>query len=138
MATLEMPEKLMFLFDRQSRYKVAYGGRGSSKSWSFGRALIILAVSRKVRILCARQVQASIKDSVYKLLCDTIDALGLTSLFHITRDSIRCCNGSEFFFKGIQNNVNEIKSMDNSNLQSDIRFFRGKICGAMHLCSLRN
>lgn len=112
MATLEMPEKLMFLLDRQSRYKVAYGGRGSSKSWSFGRALIILAVSRKVRILCARQVQASIKDSVYKLLCDTIDALGLTSLFHITRDSIRCCNGSEFFFKGIQNNVNEIKSME--------------------------
>lgn len=112
MATLEMPEKLMFLFDRQSRYKVAYGGRGSSKSWSFGRALIILAVSKKVRILCARQVQASIKDSVYKLLCDTIDALGLTSLFHITRDSIRCCNGSEFFFKGIQNNVNEIKSME--------------------------
>lgn len=112
MATLEMPEKLMFLLDRQSRYKVAYGGRGSSKSWSFGRALIILAVSRKVRILCARQVQASIKDSVYKLLCDTIDNLGLTSLFHITRDSIRCCNGSEFFFKGIQNNVNEIKSME--------------------------
>lgn len=112
MAILEIPEKLMFLLDRQSRYKVAYGGRGSSKSWSFGRALIILAVSRKVRILCARQIQASIKDSVYKLLCDTIDALGLTSLFHITRDSIRCCNGSEFFFKGIQNNVNEIKSME--------------------------
>lgn len=112
MATLEMPEKLMFLLDKQERYKVAYGGRGSSKSWSFGRALIILAVSRKVRILCARQVQASIKDSVYKLLCDSIDALGLTAFFHITRDSIRCCNGSEFFFKGIQNNVNEIKSME--------------------------
>lgn len=112
MATLEIPEKLLFLLNEKKRYKVAYGGRGSSKSWSFGRALICLAVSRKVRILCARQVQASIKDSVYKLLCDNIDALGLSKFFYITRDTIRCVNGSEFFFKGIQNNVNEIKSME--------------------------
>ena len=109
---LEIPEKLLFLLQEKARYKTAYGGRGSSKSWSFGRALILLAVSRKIRILCARQIQASIKDSVHKLLCDSIDALGLTRFFVITRDSIRCINGSEFFFKGIQNNVNEIKSME--------------------------
>lgn len=109
---LEIPEKLLFLLQEKARYKAAYGGRGSSKSWSFGRALILLAVSRKIRILCARQIQASIKDSVHKLLCDSIDALGLTRFFVITRDSIRCINGSEFFFKGIQNNVNEIKSME--------------------------
>jgi phage terminase large subunit len=57
-------------------------------------------------------LQTSIKDSVHKLLCDRITALGLLPYFYITRDSIKCNNGSEFIFKGIQNNVMEIKSME--------------------------
>lgn len=112
MANLEIPEKLLFLVNTKSRYKVAYGGRGSSKSWSFAGALIVLALQSKIRVLCARQLQTSIKDSVHKLLCDTISRMGLSAYFTITRDSIKAYNGSEFFFKGIQNNVNEIKSME--------------------------
>ncbi|MEY4074744.1 MAG: hypothetical protein RJA29_2101, partial [Pseudomonadota bacterium] len=69
MQTVEFPEKLQFLFE-PARYKVAYGGRGSGKSWGFARALIILAGMRRMRILCAREVQKSIKDSVHKLLSD--------------------------------------------------------------------
>ena len=68
---VEIPEKLWFLFEPH-RYKVARGGRGSGKSWSFARALLVLGLAKKERILCAREIQNSIKDSVHKLLADQI------------------------------------------------------------------
>ena len=108
----ELPEKLLFLISEKKRYKVAYGGRGSGKSWSVARCLILLAMKSKVRILCTRQLQTSIKDSVHKLLFDSIDDLKLSPFFDITRDAIRCHNGSEFIFKGLQNQTNEIKSIE--------------------------
>ena len=109
---MTMPEKMLFLLQQKSRYKVAYGGRGSGKSYGFADSAIIRALENKIRILCARQLQNSIKDSVHKLLSDRIATLGLSNYFEITRESIRCKNGSEFLFKGIQNNVQEIKSME--------------------------
>lgn len=111
----ELPENLVYFLTDKARYKVAYGGRGSGKSWTVARCLILLAMQSKVRILCTRQLQTSIKDSVHKLLSDSIDLLGLTPFFDITRDAIRCQNGSEFIFKGIQNNINEIKSIEGIN-----------------------
>lgn len=115
MTNIELPEKLLFLVSDKTRYKVAYGGRGSGKSWAAARCLIALAVKSKIRVLCTRQLQTSIANSVHKLLSDTIQELGLSDSFEITRDQIRCINGSEFFFKGIQNNVNEIKSIEGIN-----------------------
>ena len=109
---LEIPEKLLFFITEKKRYKVAYGGRGSSKSWSIGRSLIAKSMESKIRVLCTRQLQTSIANSVHKLLCDTIDNLGVNDYFEITQSTIRCKNGSEFFFKGIQNNINEIKSIE--------------------------
>lgn len=108
----ELPEKLLFLLTKNARYKVAYGGRGSGKSWTVARCLLLFALKSKIRILCTRQLQTSIKDSVHKLLCDSIEALGFSNYFEITRDSIRCYNGSEFIFKGLQNQTNEIKSIE--------------------------
>lgn len=110
--TIPFIDKLQFLITEKHRYKVAYGGRGSGKSVGFADACLIKALSKKTRILCTRQLQTSIKDSVHKLLCDRIDKLGLSDYFEITRETIRCTNGSEFIFKGIQNNVMEIKSME--------------------------
>ena len=72
-----MPAKLAFLF-KPSRYKVARGGRGSGKSWGFARALLIHAYQKPVRILCAREVQKSIRQSVHQLLCDHIESMGLS------------------------------------------------------------
>lgn len=95
-----------------SRYKVFYGGRGGAKSWGFARALVALSLQRKLRILCAREFQVSIADSVHRLLCDQIAALGLTSLFTITRAQITSAAGSEFLFKGIHHNAQEIKSLE--------------------------
>lgn len=108
----ELPEKLLYFISEKKRYKVAYGGRGSGKSWTAARCLILFAIQRKIRVLCTRQLQTSIKDSVHKLLCDSIYSLELESFFDITRDSIRCHNGSEFIFKGLQNQTNEIKSIE--------------------------
>lgn len=108
----ELPEKLVYFLSEKSRYKVAYGGRGSGKSWTVARCLILLSLKSKIRVLCTRQLQTSIRDSVHKLLSDSISLLKLDASFDITRDSIRCHNGSEFIFKGIQNNVNEIKSIE--------------------------
>ena len=88
------------------------GGRGRAASWTFARALLIRAASRKTRILCTREIQNSIKDSVYRLLCDQIEAMGLSDQFEIKADMILSKCGSDFFFKGLSRNITEIKSIE--------------------------
>jgi phage terminase large subunit len=107
----EFPEKLACLFE-PSRYKVLYGGRGGAKSWGIARALLILGAKSPLRILCAREFQTSIKDSVHKLLCDQIEALGLLGFYEITQATIRGKNGTEFAFAGLRNNISNIKSFE--------------------------
>jgi len=96
----QFPEKLQFLF-RKYRYKVAYGGRGSAKSWSFARALLITGAAKQLRILCAREVQKSIKNSVHTLLADQIQALGLGGFYEVLETEIRGRNGTTFAFAGL-------------------------------------
>ncbi len=108
---VQFPAKLAFLFE-PCRYKVCYGGRGGAKSWGIARALLILGAKSPLRILCAREFQTSIKDSVHKLLCDQIDSMGLTGFYEITDKSIRGKNGTEFFFVGLRNNVTNVKSIE--------------------------
>lgn len=112
---IQLPSKCLFLLNKKSRYKVLFGGRGSSKSYSIARALIILSLANRIRVLCARQIQNSIKDSVKKLLEDSIEALGLSGYFVSYKDVIRSANGSEFIFKGLQTNISEIKSLQGVN-----------------------
>lgn len=95
-----------------ARYKIYYGGRGSAKSWTFAALLIARAYSQKTRILCTREYQNSIEDSVYKLLSDTILRFGLTGYFKETRASIIGLNGSEFLFEGLHQNTNSIRSLE--------------------------
>lgn len=95
-----------------ARYKVFYGGRGGAKSWEIARALILMASSKKIRVLCAREVQNTIKDSVHKLLKDQIESLGLLPWFTITDTSIRSSVGSEFIFKGLRHDVQGVKSTE--------------------------
>ena len=108
----DFPEKLDFLFEPQ-RYKVCHGGRGSGKSWGFARALLIRAMQQKTRILCTREFQKSIKDSVHRLLGDQIEALGLGAYFEVLQAEIRGKNGSQFLFAGLANTTVEgIKSFE--------------------------
>lgn len=110
------PKKTQELFRSDKRYIILYGGRGSSKSWTVAAYLILKAIERKRRILCVREIQTSIADSVHKLLSDTIERLGLQKYFKIQQRSIVCVNGSEFIFKGLWNNSNDIKSTEGIDL----------------------
>ena len=108
----DFPEKLEFLF-HPSRYKVAHGGRGGAKSWGFARALLIEGWRTKSRILCAREIQKSIKDSVHRLLADQTQIMGLGRYYEVLQNSIRGMNGTEFLFTGLSNQTAEsIKSYE--------------------------
>jgi phage terminase large subunit len=110
---LEWPEPFdPLLYDFTSSYIVFYGGRGGMKSWQIARALAIRSLQKKERILCTREFQSTIADSVYRVIQDQIEALGLTKYFTFTQGSIKSINGSEFLFKGLHHNVMEIKSTE--------------------------
>lgn len=109
---VEFPAKLDFLLGKRARFKVALGGRSAARSWSFCRALLIRAVTEpRFRVLCAREVQSSIRESVHQLLRDQIELMGLSSLFHIVENEIRGPNGSLFMFKGLSD-PEALKSME--------------------------
>jgi phage terminase large subunit len=108
---IEFPEKLEALF-QPSRYKALYGGRGGAKSWGIARALLIKGVNKPLRILCAREVQKSIKDSVHKLLLDQISAMNLGGRYEIQQATIKGTNGTEFFFEGLRHNASQLKSYE--------------------------
>ncbi|WP_315538634.1 PBSX family phage terminase large subunit [Eikenella corrodens] len=97
---------------RKARYKVLYGGRGSGKSYFL--AELAVEVSRRIGtvILCAREFQGSLDDSVYQLLIETIDRLGYADEFDILKSTItHKGTGAKFVFYGIKNNVTKIKSI---------------------------
>lgn len=109
--TIEFPDKLQCLF-QPKRYKVLYGGRGGAKSWGIARALLLQGYEKPLRVLCARELQASIGDSVHKLLSDQIEALGLQGFYKIEKATISGVNGTVFSFEGIRHNTNKIKSYE--------------------------
>jgi len=112
-AKARFPAKLKCLFEpANARYRVLYGGRGGSKSWNIARALLLKGCEQTIRVLCAREFQTSIKDSVHKLLCDQIYNLGIEAHYEITDRSIRGINGTEFIFVGVKNNTNNVKSIE--------------------------
>lgn len=111
----DFPEKLQCLFESK-RYKVLYGGRGGAKSWGVARALLILGASKPLRVLCAREFQKSMSDSVHKLLSDQVTALGLQSFYEVQQTVIKGKNGTEFTFHGLKHNVANIKSVEGTDI----------------------
>lgn len=111
MTEAAFPEKLNVLFEPH-RYKVLWGGRGAGRSWGVARALLIIGAQRPIRVLCAREFQKSIEDSVHTLLSDQIVDLGLESLYRVEKQGIYGVNGTSFSFEGIKNNPGKIKSYE--------------------------
>lgn len=108
---VQLPSAFRDLFT-PSRYKAFYGGRGGAKSHSFATALLLTGAARPLRVLCAREIQKSIKDSVKRLLDDKIAACGLGGFYQSTETEIRGPNGSLFVFAGLRTNPDSIKSME--------------------------
>ncbi len=98
--------------ETRTRYHSYRGGRGGAKSWAIARKLATLGATQRLRILCTRELQSSIKDSVHRLLSDQIDKIGFGNDYKIYRDTIVSNIGTEFIFKGLKHNVQEIKSLE--------------------------
>lgn len=108
---IQFTENVQFLFEPH-RYKGLYGGRGGKKSWDISRALLIMGAKSPERILCTREFQTSINDSVHKLLSDQIVSLGLHNFYQVLQTSIRGRNGTEIAFAGLRHNINNLKSFE--------------------------
>lgn len=111
---LKIPAKLTPLFDRKKRYRfyIMHGGRGGGKSTTVAQAALMHGMAKKHRFLCTREYQVSIRDSIHKLLSDTIDELGLNWFYRVTENAIYGVNGTEFIFKGLHHNIGNIKSIE--------------------------
>lgn len=110
-STFDLPIKFHSLF-RPSRYKAWWGGRGGAKSHSFAKALLIKGRQKTLRILCTREVQNSIKDSVKRLLDDEIKKSNLVDFYTSTETEIRGKNGTLFLFAGLRYDANAIRSLE--------------------------
>lgn len=114
---IQLPDKLVPLLFTPARYKVTYGGRGSAKSWGYARGILARCMEKKTRVLCTREVQRSIKDSVHRLLSDQIELLGLGSKFEVLQTEIRGPHGSQILFAGLANTTAEsIKSFEGCDI----------------------
>lgn len=98
---------------QRSRIRVLYGGRSSSKSWDAAGMVTYMASKARMRVLCTRQFQNKIEESVYTLLKIQIERLGLQDKFEILNNKITCLEtGSEFMFYGLWRSIDEIKSLE--------------------------
>ena len=111
--TIKIAEKFRPLLTEHYRYKLYYGGRAGGKSYAFADCLLLLARQKKLFIACVREVQNSIKDSVYKLLKDRADAYNFDDFIFYEDRIENIVTGSKFVFKGLKDqNKQNIKSLE--------------------------
>ena len=111
--TIKIAEKFRPLLTEHYRYKLYYGGRAGGKSYAFADCLLLLARQKKLFIACVREVQNSIKDSVYKLLKDRADAYNFDDFVFYEDRIENIVTGSKFVFKGLKDqNKQNIKSLE--------------------------
>lgn len=111
LSRITVPPAFGFL-NESARYIVSYGGRGSGKSWSICRRLLREAYHMPIRVLCAREIQLSIEESVHHLIASQIDELGLSDHFEVLDKRISSRAGASFVFAGLRSNVSKLMSME--------------------------
>lgn len=120
MQAIQVSDKFKPLYlhaEMRKLFYVFHGGRGGGKSWEIADFLLIVGTTAKHRILCCREVQKSIRQSVHKLLSDRINAMGLSSFYEILDTEIRGKNGTEFSFAGLLNHtVDSVKSFEGATI----------------------
>ena len=109
---IQVPVEYKELYNPAWRILVYHGGRFSLKSYNVALSQLIRGRQRRMRFLCTREIQNTIKDSVHKLLSDQIERYGFSD-YEVTNDSIRnTITGTEFIFRGLRLNVTQIKSLE--------------------------
>lgn len=109
---IDLNDRLAWLlFESDKRYRIAYGGRGSGKSYGVATRMILHALHECVGLICLRDIQRSISDSSLAVLKRVVHDLELDDYFKSTKHTLECVNGSYFTFKGLQNPEN-IKSYE--------------------------
>ena len=123
--TASFPPKFEPFLTTQARWKVVYGGRGSGKTESIAKALLLMAKERPMRILCVRETMQSIKQSSHAVLASMIGVLGLEDFYTVEQSTIygpwievehhetgvKIKKRSEFFFAGVREmSVSALKS----------------------------
>lgn len=110
-----IPKAFRFLKEPK-RYKILYGGRGGAKSHNIARTLIVMGMERPLRIVCAREIQKSIKDSVHELLSDLIKKYNLQDFYDVKNESIVGKNDTQFKFRGLKHNTTDLKSLEGADI----------------------
>jgi len=106
---LQLPDKMWRALDSKARCVVFIGGRSSGKSEGTARILLLKCLEEQADILCGREYQNSIDDSVHKLLCDIIKKEQIIGA-NITDKKIRFNKGGEFKYKGFARNSEAVRS----------------------------
>ncbi len=101
----------------KARYKGVHGGRGSGKSHFFAEYIIERCIIQRTNVVCIREVQKSLSQSVKRLLESKIENLGVQKFFEVQESQIKCANGGLIIFQGMQNHTaDSIKSLEGFNI----------------------
>ena len=112
---VQIHEKIGVIFqDPSTPYRGAFGGRGSAKTISFAKMSIKDMISLEGepwKFLCGRELQKSLKDSVFSVIASQIEEMRVTEHFDMGREYIRAKNGNEYLFYGLRTNIAEVKGL---------------------------
>lgn len=118
-ARVDLPIGKAFLplFDSDHRHYAYFGGRGSGKSFAISTALVFHASRRREIIVCARQYQSSLRESVHAMICQRIEMLKLSAEYHITnREIVNTNTRSRFIFIGLDRNPDSVRSLEGATM----------------------
>ena len=114
---LDLPKKAVDTLVPPARFKVLFGGRDSAKSHSIARMLLVRGRAKTERILCTREIQKSISESVHQLLKDLIVSLGLDDFYEVQQNYIKGKNGTQISFHGLSGQTaTSIKSFEGTTI----------------------
>lgn len=114
---LQLPAKLLPILQPKP-FKILHGGRGGAKSHTIAQVLLMLGTLRSLRVLCVREIQASLTASAMQVLIDYINRHQLHGYYEVLKTEIRSrINGTRFSFAGLQNhNADDIKSWEGADI----------------------